>query len=167
MCDEAEARNFLGLLWQVEGAALALTVAAALFALESAARVRPGTALTDYAEKSRLTHFVMLGTAGLICIGVVLLWTPGRPPPAATVFAIFIAMTTIALFPAFVSQMLKVISPEWFRRKRLEDIQRAVEEQVRADAVALAAVNEFQEYVCKLQDVLKSFRRFQCISIDT
>jgi hypothetical protein len=146
VCDEAKSRDFLGLVWQVEGATLALTVAAALFALESAARVRPTTGLADYAGKSRLTHFVMLGVAALLCVGVVLAWTPGLPPPAATAFALGLAMLTIGLFPLFLARMLKVISPEWFRRERLRDIQRAVDEQVRADALALAALSEFEEW---------------------
>lgn len=159
VCDEAQSRDFLGLVWQVEGATLALTVAAALFALESAARVRPTTGLADYAGKSRLTHFVMLGVAALLCVGVVLAWTPGLPPPAATTFALGLALLTIGLFPLFLARMLKVISPEWFRRERLRDIQRAVDQQVRADALALAALSEFDEWCRGRQAGLALFAR--------
>jgi hypothetical protein len=147
LCETNSARELLSIVWQVEGAALALTFAAALFAFESAARQRTSLSLHDYAERTGLLQFVMLGASGLIVVGVVLGWDSGRPPVAASTFALGVAAFGISMFPVFVRRAIDVVGPAWFRRERLKDIQRAVEAHVYTEALAMASVLELDTWL--------------------
>lgn len=152
LCYEASARELLGLIWQVEAAALALTVAATLFAFESAVRQRTSLSLHDYAERAGLMQFVMLGASGLIVLGVVLAWSAGRPPVAAAALALIVAGLGIVAFPVFVRRSIDVVGPAWFRRQRLADIKAAVKTHVRSEAIELASIIELDEWIAKGHD---------------
>lgn len=144
--NHGDALDLLGLLWQVEAGVLALTVTGALFAFESAARQRPTVELSEYAERSYLIHFVMLGASGLITIGIVIFWSRGRLPLAAASVATAISGLGILMFPAFSHRALKVLSPDWFRQQRLRDIHRSVERRVADQAFADVAASEFAKW---------------------
>lgn len=147
LCSRSSAREMLNVMWQVEGSALGLTVAAALFAFESAVRQRTSLSLHDYAERAGLMQFVMLGASGLIVVGLVLAWDAGRPPVAAATFALLIAGAGIAAFPFFVRRAMDVVGPVWFRRERLGDIKAAAQRHVRSEAVSMASMIELDAWM--------------------
>lgn len=147
LCLDESSRQLLSVIWQVEGAALALTVAATLFAFESAVRQRSSLGLHDYAERAWLMQFVMLGASGLIVVGLVLAWEAGRPPVAAAALALTVAGAGIAAFPFFLRRAMDVVGPAWFRRQRLGDIRRAVETHIRSEAIELASLIELDEWL--------------------
>lgn len=132
--DEQRSRELLGLLWQVEAAAIALVVAAALFAFESLTRQRSNLPLVEYANRSRLTQFLMHAASGLLGILVVLFSTSGRPVATAAFTAALIAGSALALLPAFLTRATRVVHPDWMQAARLEDVRRAVQAIVRMDA---------------------------------
>ena len=93
------ARDALGRMWQVEGAVLALITAAALFSFESLARFREEVPLREYAARSRLPQFLMLGASGLLSVGIALLWSDDHVPAAAAGWALSVSMLGLAAVP--------------------------------------------------------------------
>lgn len=146
LCDGLESRRFLEALWQVEAGVLALVIAVALFALESLVRQRPGVTLRDYANRARITPYIMVGASGLIGIGIVLIWQPGRPPPAGAVVAGGMAFLGLLLLPVFVVGAFEVADPGWFRTSRIEDLRRAFREEIEAQALGRAARLELESW---------------------
>jgi hypothetical protein len=138
-------RDFLGLLWQVEGAVLALLVAAALFAFEGLTRSRPELSVWGYAERSGLLQYVMLASTGLIGVLVVLMWSDGRPPLLATHVAVLASALGLAALPFVLSRAARVVQPSWLRDVRLSDVRRAVADLVDADALERAALIELEQ----------------------
>lgn len=132
--DEQRSRELLGLLWQVEAAAVALVVAAALFAFESLTRERTNLPLVEYANRSRLTHFLIYSGSGLVAIPIALFATVGRPAPAAALAAAVISVSALALLPAFLTRSMSVVHPDWMQAARLDDVHRAVAARVKKDA---------------------------------
>lgn len=146
LCDGLESRRFLEALWQVEAGVLALVIAVALFALESLVRQRPGVTLRDYANRALITPYIMVGASGLIGLGIVLLWQPGRPPPAGALVAGGMASLGLLLLPLFVVRAFEVADPGWFRTSRIQDLRRAFREEIEAEALGLAAKLELEAW---------------------
>ncbi len=64
--DERTSSNFLGILWQVQGAALGLSLAVVLFAFQSVHGNRHGVPLRAFAEETWLFPIFYAGLIGLV-----------------------------------------------------------------------------------------------------
>lgn len=144
--DRWAVRDLLGLLWQVEAAAIALVLAASLFAFESLTRQRSNIPLVDYANRSRLTQFLMLAAAGLLAIPVALFATPGLPDPSASFAAAAIGLMGLVALPFFIVRAMRVVHPSWLRSERLKDVESAIRGQVHRDAFERASVVELTRW---------------------
>lgn len=144
--DEARSRELLGLLWQVEAAAIALVLAASLFAFESLTRQRSNIPLVEYANRSRLSQFLMLAASGLLVIPVVLFATPGLPSPTAAFAAAVVGLAGLVALPFFIVRAMRVVHPSWLRDERLTDIQRTTQALVDRDAFERAALLELRTW---------------------
>ena len=105
--DENASRDALGLLWQVEAAAIALVVAASLFAFESLTRQRETIPLVEYANRSGLAQFLMLAASGLVVVPVVLFATPDRPSPTAAAGAALVGVLGLVALPFFLRRAMR------------------------------------------------------------
>lgn len=140
-------REALAVLWQVEGAVLALVAAAALFAFESLTRERTSVPLGEYAARSGLSQFLMLGSAGLLAIAIVVIWPTDNLPPLAAHLAALTGLAGLASLPALLHQSLRVVQPDWLRHQRLKEVREAVTAVVNTDALQRAALLEFHEWI--------------------
>ncbi|MER5607527.1 hypothetical protein AB0F93_09380 [Micromonospora tulbaghiae] len=144
-------RELLGLLWQVEGSILALVTAVVLFAFEGLTRSRPGVPIWEYAGRSGLAQYLMLGGAGLSAIPVSLFWPKEVPPLAAAHFAATVSVLGIVALPFFVYNAMRLIDANWLRSQRLADVHLTVAQLVREEAIERVALNELHERVKDLK----------------
>ncbi|WFE41614.1 hypothetical protein [Micromonospora sp. WMMD998] len=133
--DGNNSRNVLGLLWQVEGSILALVTAVVLFAFEGLTRSRPAISIWEYARRSGLAQYLMLGGAGLTAIPVALFWRSTTPPIVAAHFAAAIAVSGIVALPLLVYRAMRIIDASWLRGQRLNEVDLTVRDIVRQEAI--------------------------------
>jgi hypothetical protein len=141
-----DARSALGLLWQVEGSILALVTAIVLFSFEGLVRSRPGVSVWEYASKSGLSQYIMLGAAGLSAVTVPLFWPSDQLPLTAAHFAAFVSVAGILAFPVLIYQSIRIIDPSWLRRQRLEEVRAAVASMVEREVVERVASSLFAKW---------------------
>ncbi|KAB1117246.1 DUF2254 domain-containing protein [Micromonospora aurantiaca] len=139
-------RDILGLLWQVEGSILALVTAVVLFAFEGLTRARPGVPMWEYAGRSGLAQYLMLGGAGLAAIPVALFWHSDRPPLAAAHFAAAVSVLGIVALPFLVYRAMRLIDATWLRTQRLGEVRQTVARLVRDEAIERVVLNELDEH---------------------
>lgn len=151
---DLQLRELLTALWQVEATTIALVVAASLFAFESLTRQRSNIPLAEYANRSHLLHFLMLGSAGLLAIPVVLFATLGLPAPTASFAAVAISLSGLASLPGFFMRAMKVTHPSWLRKERLADIREAATALVRHEAFELVGFHELSKWARGCQIVV-------------
>ena len=144
--DENASRDALGLLWQVEAAAIALVVAASLFAFESLTRQREAIPLVEYANRSGLAQFLMLAASGLVVVPVVLFATPDRPSPTAAAGAALVGVLGLVALPFFLRRAMRVVHPTWLAEERLRDIRRATSASVDDAAFQRAGIIELRAW---------------------
>jgi hypothetical protein len=147
--DEQPSIDFIGILWQVQGAALGLSLAVVLFVFQSVHGNRLGGSLRDFAEETWLFPIFYAGLIGLILDGAVLLHVgQGAPGGWAASWAVIWALgTAIALGYLFVST-IHAIDPGALHDLRLKRTRRAVEaaiEDVIFRRVATVLLGQFCE----------------------
>lgn len=139
--------NFIGTLWQVQGAALGLSLAVVLFVFQSVHGNRLGGSLRDFAEETWLFPIFYAGLIGLVIDGAVLLHVGQSAPGgwAATWAVIWAAGTAVALGFLFVFT-IHAIDPRALHVLRLKRTRRAIEaaiEDVIFRRVALVLLDQF------------------------
>jgi hypothetical protein len=124
---EQRAIDFIGILWQVQGAALGLSLAVVLFVFQSVHGNRLGGSLRDFAEETWLFPIFYAGLIGLVLDGAVLLHVGhGAPAGWAASWAVIWALgTALALGYLFVST-IHAIDPGSIHELRLRRTRRAV-----------------------------------------
>jgi hypothetical protein len=145
--DERTSSNFLGILWQVQGAALGLSLAVVLFAFQSVHGNRHGVPLRDFAEETWLFPIFYAGLIGLLLDGTVLLHAGQGAPGgwAASWATIWAAGTAVALGFLFVFTV-HALDPRVLQTFRLRRTRRAIEsaiEDVIFRRVALVVLDQF------------------------
>lgn len=137
---ERPVRGLLTSLWQVEASAIALVVAASLFAFENLTRQRSDVPLEEYARRSGISYFLMLASSGLLAIPVCLVSSPGLPSPTASFIAAIVSIAGLVALPVFLSRAMKVVHPKWLENQRRKDISSAITAHVRQDALERYAI---------------------------
>lgn len=144
--DPAKAQDLLQVLWQVEAAALALSLAVVIFIFEAVYGRRLRPELRSLAESIWLPPIFYAGIFGLLLDGMVLLGG-GRGAPgawAATWTLVWAALTGLLLIALFIF-VLGRIEPAALHALRLGDVQRQVEratEDVVVDRIALVLLRD-------------------------
>jgi hypothetical protein len=128
-----EAETFLRTLWQVDAAALALSLAIIVFAVQayrSANQERYG-ALRRYIRASWLQEGYEQGVVALLITGVVLLGAGhGGPTGSAGTAAGLACLVSIFVLPPLLNGALRTSRRDFLREEREERLTAAVSEQV-------------------------------------
>lgn len=132
--DLEEPRSFIESLWQVQAAAVGLTVAVVIFAFQALASSRWRTDLREFARSTFFIPVVFLGTTSLLVDGFVLLgWGRGAPEGWAATWAVVLAALTLLSVPFLFTRVLRAIDPSMLRRRILRLIAAEVRHEVEAD----------------------------------
>lgn len=138
-----EPSDFISALWQVEAAALGLTVAVVIFAFQALASSRWRTDLREFARATLFVPVVFLGTTSLLVNGLVLLgWGRGAPRGWAASWALFLAALTLLSLPFLFTRVLRAIDPSTLRRRILRLIAAEVQRKVAADITRRIALTK-------------------------
>jgi hypothetical protein len=134
-----EAESFLRTLWQVEAAALALSLAIIVFAVEayrSTNQERYG-ALRRYIRASWLQEGYEQGVVALLVTAVVLIGAGhGGPAGSAGAIAGFACLLSVFVLPPLLSGALRTSRRDFLREERESRLMAAVSEQVDHDVAA-------------------------------
>jgi hypothetical protein len=138
--DAEEAEGFLKTLWQVDAAALALSLAIIVFAVQayrSASQERYG-ALRRYIRAAWLQEGYEQGVVALLVTGVVLLGAGhGGVAGSAGAVAGFACLVSIFVLPLLLNGALRTSRKGFLREEREERLTGAVSEQVDREVEAL------------------------------
>jgi hypothetical protein len=144
--------SFLQALWQVEGAALGLSLAVVLFAFQAVYGQRRAATLGEFAEETWLFPIFYAGLLGLVVDGVVLLGG-GRGAPggwAATWAAVWAGGTAVSLAWLFV-RTVRALEPSELQELRLRRIDSAVRREVEDVIFRRIALNRLHQYLEEIQ----------------
>jgi hypothetical protein len=151
--DTSRAVNFLQTLWQVQGAALGLSLAVVLFVFQAVYGVRLGGSLREFAEETWLFPIFYVGLYGLGLDGLVLLGGgAGASGGWAATWAVCWAAATSALLLFLFVFTVRAIDPRALHRRRLARSNAEIEretERVIFRRVALVVLDRF----CQQQSI--------------
>jgi hypothetical protein len=133
-------------LWQVEAAALALSLAVILFLLQAVASSHGGD-LREFAEDSHLLKFLDVGVIALVLLGLTLLgggW-PGSGPWAATWTTAWAGATVLSLSLLF-RWALAAVSQSRLHQRRLSRLSERAKEFVNDDVISRQAYKILEDF---------------------
>jgi hypothetical protein len=143
--DAASAEDYLQVLWQVQAAALALSLAVVIFIFEAVYSARPRPSLRGLAERIRLPAIFYSGLYGLALTGLVLLGygQDASEGWAATWAVIWAALSAAALIVLFIA-VLGEIEPDTLYTRWLDSLRSQVNAIVESDVLRRLAVGELR-----------------------
>jgi hypothetical protein len=166
-----KAPSILETLWQVQAAALALSLAVVIFIFEAVYSARPRPSIRDLAEGVGLPAIFYAGLGGLALTGMVLLGGGSGAPGgwAATWAVIWAALSAAGLIALFVV-MLRDIEPDALYGRWLARVRGQVGQAIEAEIFQRVAINLLND-VCQraeieLQPVFGSWAPTQLQPID-
>jgi hypothetical protein len=132
---EEEATAILEILWQVEAAALALSLAVVIFILQAVHSTRRRPSLRGLAERIALPAIFYAGVYGLVLTGMVLMGAgQGAPAGWAATWAVVWAVLSAAGLIFLFVRMLAEIEPDALYRRWLAtvelQVQRIIENEI-------------------------------------
>ncbi len=134
------ARAFLQTLWQVEAAALALSLAIIVFAVQayrSSTHERYGGTLRRYIRASLLQESYELGVVALLLTAVVLLGAGhGGPAGSAGAVAVAVSLASMFVLPLLLTRALHTTHRDFLREERESRLTAAVRDQVDHEVAA-------------------------------
>jgi hypothetical protein len=124
---ETDAERFLETVWQVQAAAVGLTIAVVVFAFQALSSSRWSVGLREFADTTMLLPVVFLGSTSLVVDGLVLLgWGRDAPAGWAATWAVALAGVTLVSVPALFVSALRSIDPSVLRGRVLARLDREV-----------------------------------------
>lgn len=144
--------SFLQALWQVEGAALGLSLAVVLFAFQAVYGQRRAATLGEFAEETWLFPIFYVGLLGLVIDGAVLLGG-GRGAPggwAATWAVVWAVGTALSLAWLFV-RTVRALEPTELQALRLRRIGHAVRREVEDLIFRRIALNRLHRFLAAVE----------------
>jgi hypothetical protein len=148
-----EAPEVLEILWQVQAASLALSLAVVIFIFEAVYSARPRPSIRDLAEGVGLPALFYAGVGGLALTGMVVLGGGSGAPGgwAATWAVIWAALSGAGLIALFVV-MLRDIEPDALYGRWLARLREQVEQAIEAEIFQRVAINLLND-VCRLAEI--------------
>jgi hypothetical protein len=147
-----EADTFLRTLWQVDAAALALSLAIIVFAVQAyrSANQEHYGALRRFIRASRLREGYEQGVVALLITGVVLLGVGhGGIAGSAGMVAVLACFGSIFILPPLLSSALNTTHQGFLREERMDRLTGAVREQVDREVEALHGAALLRELAAK------------------
>ena len=146
---DEKATAILQTLWQVEAAALALSLAVVIFILQAVYSTQPRPPLRGLAEGIGLPAFFYAGIYGLLLTGMVLMGAGDGAPAgwAATWAVIWAALSAGGLILLFVTMLAQIEPDALYRRWFVtveHQVQRVIENEI-FERVAAAVLRD----ICK------------------
>jgi hypothetical protein len=139
-----DAEGFLRTLWQVQAAALALSLAIIVFAVQvyrSSTHERYGGTLRRFIRASWLQEGYELGVVSLLLTAAVLLGVGhGGPSGSAGAVAAGVSLLSIGVLPLLLSRALHTTHRDFLREERESRLRAAVRDQVDRDVETRLAV---------------------------
>jgi hypothetical protein len=134
--EASSAEDFLSVLWQVQAASLALSLAVVIFIFEAVYSTRPRPSLRGLAERIRLPAIFYAGVYGLALTGLVLLGGGHDASGgwAATWAVVWAALSTAGLISLFIA-VLGEIEPDALYRRWLDSLRSQVNAIVESDVL--------------------------------
>jgi hypothetical protein len=124
---EQDAKQYIGQLWQVSAAAVALSIAVVVFALQMVSAARSSN-FRELARAASLTSVVYAGVAAILVQGIVLLgFGIGSAQSWAGTWGVILAMVSILLVAYLFASALRAIDPKSLRRRRIARISKELE----------------------------------------
>jgi hypothetical protein len=121
--DEKQAHDFLAIMWPTVAAAVALSVAVVLFALQSVAGSAT-VSLKELASRSGLLFAIYISVAALLSTGVALLpLAPSGAAGWAGLFATGLCTLAISFVPFLFASALGLTEPKRLERRRIDDLR--------------------------------------------
>src|SRR6266545_759165 len=121
---DADARSFLQTLWQVDAAAIGLSVAIVLFAFELVWSTRYRGTLRRFAREIGLIYVLALGLAALFTIGADLLGLgAGAPGGWAATWATASSGMALASLPVLLLRAVAATDPERLHERNLQQVR--------------------------------------------
>jgi hypothetical protein len=129
-------QDFLPVAWQVQAAALGLSLAVVTFAFQSYSLSRFGAALRDFQAYWWVLPPLLLGLAALTVDALVLMGV-GRDAPAGWAGAWAIALTVVSLasLPSIAIAIFRSMDPKSLQERRLDRVVRRVRAAVDVDSL--------------------------------
>lgn len=153
LADLDDAAEFLRTLWQVEAAALALSVAVILFLFQSVASSRPGGDLREFATDSHLLKFLDLGVVALLLVGLTLLGVgAGAPGAWAATWTSLVAGFTILSLSLLFRLAMGAVSEDELHTRRIARLRTRARRSVEADVMSRAA-HKILEDICNSEGI--------------
>lgn len=138
---EADAREFLGLLWQVTAGTLGVAVAALIFLYESygsMARRRRILTPSEFATRSGVLNIVGWLIVSLLLTGAVLLgWGDEAPMGWAAFLALVVAVYALLSLPRAFSSAARLIGPDELHKLLHASIRPKVAEAAKRDLLTI------------------------------
>jgi hypothetical protein len=148
--DVEAARNFVSSLWQVEAAAIGLSVAIILFVFEAFASsrfARHGETLRDFASDVGLFSLIDVGIAALIVSGLTLLGVGANAPSGwSLLWTVFVGAAALMPLPLIYRRTLRAVDPGLMQERRLARLRNAAVDSVRALVVQRTADQLLEEF---------------------
>jgi hypothetical protein len=139
-----DAEGFLRTMWQVQAAALALSLAIIVFAVQvyrSSTHERYGGTLRRFIRASWLQEGYELGVVSLLLTAAVLLGVGhGGPSGSAGAVAAGVSLLSIGVLPLLLSRALHTTHRDFLREERESRLRAAVRDQVDREVEARLAV---------------------------
>ena len=158
-----KAESFLHDLWQVEAAALALSLAIIVFAVQayrSATQERYGGTLRRYIRASWLQEGYEMGVVALLLTAAVLLGV-GHGGPAGSAGAVAAGASVVSLFvlPLLLTSALRTTHRDFLREERERRLKAAVRDQVDHEVQARISLTLLNRLVAAEPLELRSYGR--------
>lgn len=144
--------SLLQALWQVEGAALGLSLAVVLFAFQAVYGQRRAATLGEFAEETWLFPIFYVGLLGLVIDGVVLLGggRGARGGWAATWAVVWAVATALSLAWLFV-RTVRALEPAELQALRLRRIGHAVRREVEDLIFRRIALDQLHRFLAAVE----------------
>jgi hypothetical protein len=142
-----DARDLLSALWQVQAAALGLTVAVVIFAFQAVATARWTMGLEQFARSTGVVPVVFIGATSLLVDGLVLAGAGrGGPDGWAGLWAATLGGITLVSVPLLFRLALREIDPATLRSRLLARISAAVQRAVDEDLLERLAFRNLRDW---------------------
>jgi len=138
--------RYLPIIWQVQAAAVGLSLAIIVFSFQAFSQSRHAASLREFASQSLAMPIVLFGLVSLVVDGLALLGL-GRDAPGgwAGLWAVSLSLASLALLPVLTIALLRGLEPRRLHVNRLARLRQLIDQTVDLDLLERIALVELAE----------------------